>query len=201
MDRGARRNGMHFEARHFLDWCVRHLGPFERCRVLDVGSADINGCNRHYFGPECTYVGVDVAPGPNVDVVCPCHDLPHAPESFDVIISSECLEHDMHWRRTLAKVCDLLRPGGVFLMTCASTGRPEHGTARTTAGESLTTRIGDEAWADHYQNLTADDIMTAIPVADTFPMHKFYYHPGSKDLYFYGIKALPKYTADYAFAR
>ena len=59
-------------------------------------------------------------------------------------------------------------------------------------GDSFSTRIGDAAWGDYYRNLTADDIATAIPVAQ---VHHFYYQPYSKDLYFYGVKALPQYTA------
>lgn len=184
---------MHWQARRFLDWCMHHLGPFDASRVLDVGSGDINGNNREYFGPRCSYTGCDVAPGPNVDVVSPCHELPYAPESFDVIISSECLEHDMHWERTLKKVCELLRPGGVFVMTCASTGRPEHGTKRAGEGDSFTTRIDDEAWNNYYRNLTEEDVRSAVPVDDIFPMHAFYYGPSHHDLYFYGVKALPRF--------
>lgn len=190
---------MHPEARDFIEWCMRHLGPFDRPfdrhRVLDVGSVDINGSNRRYFGPGCSYTGCDVAPGPNVDIACPCHELPFPPSSFDIVISSECLEHDMHWERTLRKVCELLRPGGVFVMTCASTGRAEHGTLRCRAEDSLSTRIGDGAWGDFYKNLTADDIASAISVHAEFPMHRFYYRESSHDLYFYGIKALPPYEA------
>ena len=184
---------MHHEARHFVDWCMAQLGPFAAgCAVLDVGSGDINGNNRHYFGPDCTYTGCDVAPGPNVDVVSPCHELPYPPASFDVIVSTECLEHDMHWQATLRKVCELLRPGGAFVMTCASTGRGEHGTNRCSASCSFTTRLGDPAWGDYYRNLTADDVAAAIPVQDVFPVHRFYYRSDSKDLYFYGIKASPE---------
>ena len=187
---------MHDEARHFLDWCVDQMGPFDNCRVLDVGSGDINGNNRHYFGEGCTYVGCDVAPGPNVHVVAPCHELPYPPASFDVVISSECLEHDMHWQRTLRKVAELLRPGGVFLMTCASTGREEHGTARCHAGDSFTTQLSDPAWSSYYRNLTGDDFASALPLHQTFPLHRFYYNPVSKDLYFYGVRAPPEYTTD-----
>jgi len=184
---------MHFEARHFVDWCIEQLGlgRLRGLKVLDVGSADINGNNRHYFGEGCQYTGCDVAPGPNVDIVCPCHLLPYLPELFDVIISTECLEHDKHWEATVQKICELLRPGGVFIMTCASTGRPEHGTKRCDADDSLTSGVEDPDWQNYYRNLTAHDIASAIPVADIFPVHNFYFNPTSKDLYFYGIKALP----------
>src|SRR2546423_10564137 len=38
--------------------------------ILDLGSQDINGCYRPLFAsPPWKYVGVDLAPGPNVDVV------------------------------------------------------------------------------------------------------------------------------------
>lgn len=184
---------MHTEARHFVDWCVSTLGPFQGCSVLDVGSGDINGNNRHYF-EKSTYLGCDVAPGPNVDIACPCHQLPFEPESFDVIISTECLEHDMHWRETLRKICDLLKPGGAFVMTCASTGRAEHGTLRSQAADSFTTRLDDTEWNEYYMNLTAEDVADAIPVREIFPIHGFHYQSESKDLYFYGIKAVPKYT-------
>ena len=38
--------------------------------ILDLGSQDINGCYRPLFAlPPWKYVGVDLAAGPNVDVV------------------------------------------------------------------------------------------------------------------------------------
>lgn len=188
---------MHAEARHFVEWCAAHFGPFFGRRVLDVGSGDINGTNRPHF-EGCDYVGCDVAPGPNVDVVSPCHDLPFPPASFDVVVSTECLEHDMHWRRTLAKIAELLRPGGLFVMTCASTGRPEHGTLAHTAHDSFTTRAGDPEWASYYRNLTANDIADALPLDDLFPLRRLYYNPATKDLYMYGVKALPPYAPNTA---
>ena len=43
--------------------------------ILDLGSQDINGCYRPLFAlPPWKYVGVDLAPGANVDVVL--HDWP-----------------------------------------------------------------------------------------------------------------------------
>ncbi|NBU15967.1 MAG: class I SAM-dependent methyltransferase [Actinobacteria bacterium] len=180
---------MHPEARHFLDYCKAVFAAwYEGTTVLDVGSGDINGNNRHYFA-RGTYVGCDIAEGPNVDVVCPCHLLPFGPGSFDVIISTECLEHDMHYPKTLAKIVDLLRPGGLFVMTCASTGRAEHGTMRCHSTESFTTRLSDE-WRDYYRNLTAQDVRDVMDVgAGVFAYHRFYYNARSHDLYFVGVKA------------
>lgn len=167
---------MHPEARHFVDWCVAQFGPFsDGCKVLDVGSHDINGANRHYF-TRCHYTGCDVTPGPNVDVVRPCHELPFAPGSFDVVISTECLEHDPHWERSLAKMHELLRHGGLVILTCASTGRPAPG------------------GKDYYRNLTAADVAGALSAPAHFPLHRLVYNPVSKDLYFFGVKGLPAYV-------
>lgn len=192
---------MHPEARAFLDYCRNHFGAwYHGKRVLDVGSGDINGNNREYFR-ECEYTGCDVSPGPNVSVVSPCHLLPHSPSSFGVVISSECFEHDMHYAKSLAKIVDLLEPGGLFVFTCASTGRAEHGTRRAGCDDSLTTKLTDDPeWCDYYLNLTADHVRRAIPVSRTFGYHRFYYNSASRDLYFVGIKGdrFASPPADYA---
>ena len=173
----------------FLDYCKARFGAwFAGVSVLDVGSGDINGNNRHYFH-DSHYMGCDVVPGPNVDVVSPCHLLPYPPATFGTVISSECFEHDMHYAQSLAKIVDLLKPGGLFAFTCASTGRAEHGTLRTSRSESLTTQLSDAEWGNYYLNLTADHVRRAVPLlAETFPYHRFYYNSASKDLYFVGIK-------------
>lgn len=180
---------MHFQARTFLDYCQRVFGAtMYHGRVLDVGSGDINGNNKGYF-PGCDYWGCDIAPGPNVDIVSPCHLLPFAPGTFDVVISSECFEHDMHYARSIAKIIEMLKPGGIFVFTCASTGRAEHGTLRTTAQDSFTTQLlSDADWGNYYKNLTAEDIRAVARIADEFAYHRFYSNEFSKDLYFVGIK-------------
>ena len=76
---------------------------FRGIMVLDVGSFDVNGNNRHLF-QDCQYVGVDVGEGPNVDVVSLAHEYQAPRESFDVVISTECFEHDMYYRRTLTHI-------------------------------------------------------------------------------------------------
>ena len=103
---------------------------FTNKRVLDIGSLDINGNNPFLF-TDCDYFGLDVGEGPNVDVVSVGHiyDAPDA--TFDIIISTEVFEHDMFYEDTIKNVIRMLKPGGAFIFTCASTGRPEHGTRRS----------------------------------------------------------------------
>jgi SAM-dependent methyltransferase len=95
------------------------------CRVLDVGSYNINGSTREDF-TEGEYIGVDWREGPGVDVVALAHELEFPDGHFDVVLSTETLEHDFYWRETLAAMYRLLRPGGLFLLTVASFNFPVH---------------------------------------------------------------------------
>lgn len=185
---------MHLEARNFLNYCKKTFEPFYKGRVLDVGSGDINGNNRIYFNSEIKeYVGCDVYPGPNVTVCMPCHELEYPDAYFDMIISSECFEHDMHYNKTLQAIYRMLANGGLFVFTCASFGRAEHGTRRTSIGDSFSTALSpDSGWPDYYKNLTAYDIVNSLSplgsINDLFSYSAFYYNTLSKDLYFVGIK-------------
>ena len=95
---------------------------------MDIGSLDINGNTRFLF-EDFEYTGVDIGEGPNVDVVSKGHEFKS--ERFDIVISTECFEHDMYYKETLKNCVKLCKAGGMFIFTCASTGRAEHGTART----------------------------------------------------------------------
>jgi predicted O-methyltransferase YrrM len=99
--------------------------------VLDVGSFDVNGSLRDFVeahGPK-RYVGVDVRPGPGVDEICPAERLVErfGPESFDVVLATEVLEHIADWRAAIRSMKAVLRPDGVALLTTPSPGFPYHG--------------------------------------------------------------------------
>src|SRR5688572_9173960 len=85
---------------------------FKGVRVLDIGSLDINGNNRFLF-EQAQYIGIDLGSGPNVSVVCEGHLYDDEP--FDVVISTECAEHDLHWRETALNAVRLTKAGGLFL--------------------------------------------------------------------------------------
>lgn len=157
-------------------------------RVLDIGSLDINGNNR-FFLTDCNYVGLDVGEGENVDVVQVAHLYDAPDESFDLIISTEVFEHDMFYEKSIANVIRMLKPGGAFIFTCASTGRPEHGTRRSDGSFAapLLARISDE-WSDYYKNLTEEDIRSIPGFNQAFPDGIFEYNSYPGDLYFFGVK-------------
>jgi hypothetical protein len=158
---------------------------FSGCSVLDIGSLDINGNNRYLFR-DYTYIGVDVGHGRNVDVVCKGHEY-KSDEQFDIVISSECFEHDMYYNLTIMNGIELTKPGGLFTFTCASLGRPEHGTNKTKPEDApLLSKYED--WGDYYKNLTEEDIREVFNPDEYFSEYEFEYNPKECDLYFWGIK-------------
>lgn len=161
---------------------------FKNKKVLDIGSLDINGSNRSLF-EDCDYLGIDVGEGRNVDLVCVGHEFEGPDNYFDTIISTEVFEHDMHYEKTISNIMRMLKPGGLFLFTCASTGRLEHGTRRSDGSWAapLLMELENE-WADYYKNLTDEDIVIIDGFKTMFPDGLFGYNPESCDLYFTGIK-------------
>lgn len=159
---------------------------FQNCSVLDIGSLDINGNNRYLF-QNYSYIGVDIGAGKNVDVICKGHEYT-SPTQFDLIISSECFEHDMFYKKTIANCVNLTKPGGMFTFTCASTGRAEHGTISSDIKSSpLTSKINE--WNTYYKNLTEDDVKKSLNDWDSYFLdYYFEYSPVKCDLYFWGIK-------------
>lgn len=169
---------MHQAQRNFCESVKRRFPDrFKDANVLDCGSQDINGNNRYLFDGG-QYVGIDIGEGPNVDVVSPIHLF--MGEGYDVIISTECFEHDRHYKESLLNIVRMLKPGGLFVFTCATTGRKEHGTTQSRPGSSPFTN-------DYYKNLTEEDIREAISM-DIFSEYEFSVNTDAKDLYFWGIK-------------
>jgi SAM-dependent methyltransferase len=155
--------------------------------VLDVGSGDINGNNRFLF-TEGRYEGNDLVQAKNVTIVSKTSELPFDNSTFDTIISTECFEHDAEYGASFSKIINMLKPGGLFIFTCASTGRPEHGTRRTTCNDSYGTIGNIDGFVDYYKNITFEDVCSVIDVASTFNQYAAFYNKTTCDLYFWGIK-------------
>ncbi|MGE3347344.1 MAG: methyltransferase domain-containing protein [Ramlibacter sp.] len=111
----------------FRDGYLESLGATPT-RILDLGSTEIGGCYRPIFDrPSWHYTGVDLAPGPNVDIVLarPYHWREVATNSIDVLISGQVLEHVEYFWITALEISRVLRPGGLACLIAPSSG-PEH---------------------------------------------------------------------------
>lgn len=139
---------MHGEVLDWLETVRAALPALFRCRrVLECGSYDINGSARSLF-EDCEYVGLDWRPGPGVDIVGLVHE--YEPDAlFDVVISTEMLEHDPFWELSVARMCQVLRPGGALLLTWAGPGRPRH-------------EVETAPEAGYYRGLLPQDVATVV---------------------------------------
>jgi len=95
--------------------------------VLDLGGRDINGTTECLF-PDSRYIVVDIVAHPTVDIVADAGDLDLG-ELFDVVVSTELLEHTPRGADIVATAYRHLRVGGMFVATMAGPGRPPHGAA------------------------------------------------------------------------
>jgi len=155
---------------------------FHGVQVLEMGSLNVNGTIRDLF-VEPEYTGVDVIAGTDVDIVGTFHEIDFADKRFDVVCSVNSLEHDMHFDKTLPRMYELLRPGGLMFISAAYKWG-EHGTRKHTPWASGTTKMKGK-WADYYRNLTPADFMRHFK-PDMFSWHTL--ETCHQDVQFVGIK-------------
>ena len=171
---------MHKAVTSFIqDIKAKHPEFFRFSTVLDCGSLDINGSNRPFFA-DSHYTGIDIVDGKNVDYVTRVHEF-NPQKLFHVVISTEMLEHDEYLSRSLARMFELLKPGGLLIITAAGFGRAEHGTVDHHPKDSPMTH-------NHYQNVEPEQFLTNLP------LHEFRAWAISQvdtDIRLYGIKKQP----------
>ena len=97
-------------------------------KVLDVGSMDVNGTVRSLFlGAE--YVGIDMRPGKDVDLVMKAEDLSKCfqPGHFDIVVCSNSLEHMEHWKDAIKGMWFVLKEQGTLTLVTPTKEKGRHG--------------------------------------------------------------------------
>lgn len=99
-------------------------------QVLEVGSYNVNGSVRGVGEPlAASYLGVDIQPGPGVDQIVNALDIVEVfgAQSFDVVISTEMLEHVEDWPQIVYNLVAVLRVDGILILTTRDVGMYYHG--------------------------------------------------------------------------
>ena len=100
--------------------------------VIELGSGYSDSGNARpvleALNPD-TYIGIDIRKDDFVDLVCDIRDVAYilGKESFDVVISTEVLEHIKDWRTAVNNMIKLLKPNGMLFVTARSKGFHYHG--------------------------------------------------------------------------
>jgi trans-aconitate methyltransferase len=123
-------------------WVDRHA-PANARAVLDIGGRDINGTVRNLFPAATVYRVLDIADGPNVDIVTDAATWTPDRE-YDVVVACEVFEHTPVWPQICTTAYKALRPGGCFVTTMAGPGRAPH--SAVDGGHVL-------AAGEHYANI------------------------------------------------
>ncbi len=125
-----------------------------RLRVLDMGGQDVNGTVHGHLRAwlaerlETLHV-LDIEAGPGVTHVGDARKLDWWDgHHYDVVISTEMLEHLEGWYSAIDVARAVLRSGGWFIGTCAGYGRAPHGA--TGAPSPLS--------GEWYENISAESL-------------------------------------------
>jgi len=90
--------------------------------VVDMGSYDVNGTYRSLISGK--YIGADIIPGPNVDVIVGSDEWDEI-ENVDAVISGSTIEHVADIPGFMTEIYRILKPGGIFCIVAPSEG-PAH---------------------------------------------------------------------------
>ena len=98
----------------------REIAAMPPGALLEIGSRARSGVTRLHLAPaDWNYTGIDILPGPNVDLVCDAHELGKAlpNESYDAFMCFSVFEHLLRPWKVALELNAVLRPGALGLIT------------------------------------------------------------------------------------
>jgi SAM-dependent methyltransferase len=115
---------MHYSV---LEFFILNTKPddFNNKEILEIGSKYVNGSVRPFIEGFCKpklYWGIDIEDGKFVDQVLPVEKLVEyfGENKFDVVISTELLEHVVDWKITINNMKKVLKSDGFIWITTRS---------------------------------------------------------------------------------
>lgn len=168
---------MHTEVVQFLKQCTEV--DYQGAIVYEVGALNVNGQARDVVPPLwARWVGFDLVAGDGVDFVGDATEFLPGMLPCDVMVSTEVLEHAPEWERLLGAMCDVMKPGGWMVLTCAGTGRRPHAADGSPGGPHP---------GEYYRNVTLAEV---VEVCEAHGVQKLYGEEGwPGDTRFLGRKA------------
>lgn len=100
--------------------CMR-TEEFANKSILEIGSRDVNGSVKPLImnaNPR-EYIGIDLQHGSKVDLILPAEEvLEHfGKKRFDVVVSTETLEHVIDWRKVIHNMKEVLKKKGFIYIS------------------------------------------------------------------------------------
>lgn len=146
--------------------------------ILDLGGQDVNG-TIHDLLPSSTWTVLDIMDAPGVDIVADATTWVPT-RTWSHVVSTELLEHVKDWPAVLRVAHAALDPGGILIVTCASTHRHPHGA----------TGAGQPAADEHYANVNPGDMVAQLEYRFGAGQFQVFYTYPPGDLYAYARKRL-----------
>jgi len=112
---------MHPNSMTIMEEFINNYGV-KNATVVDIGSYDVNGRYRELFTGK--YIGVDIIPGPNVDIIMDSEEW-NKLKNIDVVISGQTIEHVADIPKLMNSIYQVLKPGGILCIIAPSEG-PRH---------------------------------------------------------------------------
>jgi SAM-dependent methyltransferase len=169
---------MHAEAYYAVERLLKDQPLPARPRALDLGACNVNGSARGLVPGVPTWVGVDLREGPGVDVVADAATYV-ADKPFDLILTTEMLEHAKDPAAILKRCWENLKPGGLLILTAAGPGRLPH------SNDGLP----ELAKGEHYANITPKELAQWLDRWHDVVIEE---NPGAGDVYARAWKPDPK---------
>lgn len=159
---------MHPQAYQYVADAVKAHASRPALRVVEFGSADVNGSVRHLFD-QADYHGIDLRAGNGVDEVADATRWSGAGR-YDVVVCTETLEHAPDPAAIIRQARRSLRPGGLLIATMAAPERAPH----DCNGDPL------HDGREHYRGIPPDELRRWLRTWDVLSLQ---HSPADGDLY------------------